>query len=243
MMFTDWFIHENGRAPYYRRFMIEGKVGLCVSMESAEQFREDLLEWSRDNQREFPWRDPSISMYEMLMSEFFLSRTRAEVVARVMPEFFEEFPDLQALREAEEGEIAEVIRPTGLQNRRAKALTEIAEVLDEDVPGDVDELKSLPRVGEYVAHATLCFGRGEPLFIRDTNVVRIYNRILGDEWPDGDAEQAKLLQQIIPEDEPRRYNLALLDFGAEICTAQSPRCKECFAGEYCDYYESEREEV
>lgn len=207
------------------------------TMTKGERFREDLLEWAEEHIREFPWRDPSITMYEMLMSEFFLSRTRAEVVARVIPDFLDSFPDLEALREASEDEIAAVIRPTGLQNRRAKALKEIAEELEGEVPRDVEALQSLPRVGEYVAHATLCFGLERPLFIKDTNVTRVFQRVLGDDWPEDDGEQATLLQELVPEESPRLYNLALLDFGAEICTARSPRCEECFANAYCSYYE------
>lgn len=82
----------------------------------------------------------------------------------------------------------------------------------------------------------MCFGLGKPYFIRDTNVNRIFERILGDDWPEADSEKAELLSEVVPEDEPERYNLALLDFGAEICTAQSPQCEECFASDYCLYY-------
>gem|GEM_PF-1608560 len=205
--------------------------------ERAVEFREGLLTWSRGNLREFPWREPERRFYEVLMSEFFLARTRAVVVARVIPEFLQEFPDLPALREADEDQIAEVIRPTGLQNRRAEALKELAQTVDGNtIPRSAEELRELPRVGEYVAHATMCFGLGKPYFIRDTNVNRIFERILGDDWPEADSEKAELLSEVVPEDEPERYNLALLDFGAEICTAQSPQCEECFASDYCLYY-------
>lgn len=208
-------------------------------MRTEERFRDDLLEWAENHTREFPWRNPGASFYEVFMAEFFLSRTRAQVVDRVIPEFLEAFPDLESIRQANPERIAEVIRPTGLQNRRARALKDIAEKVDGDeLPREAEELRSLPRVGEYVANATLCFAQREPLFIRDTNVTRIYDRLLGDEWPQSNEAQAELLSSIVPDDNARKYNLALLDFGAAICTAQSPRCSECFASEYCDYYQT-----
>jgi A/G-specific adenine glycosylase len=211
-----------------------------MSGTTAERFREDLLEWSEDNQREFPWRDPDATLYEVLMSEFFLSRTRAQVVARVIPDFLDEFPNMEALRRADRDRIAEVIRPTGLQNRRAAALEEVAETLeDRDIPRSPDELRDLPRVGEYVANATLCFALGEPLYIQDTNVTRIYERLLGDDWPGDESEQAELLEALVPNGHARRYNLALLDFADALCSARSPQCADCFASEYCTYYSEE----
>lgn len=214
-------------------------VRMNIMDSTAVRFRRDLLEWADEGMREFPWRESSASLYEVLMAEFFLSRTRAQVVARVIPEFLEEFPDFEAIRDAEKERIAEVIRPTGLQNRRAEALKELAATIDDDIPRNPDELMELPRVGQYVAHATLCFALGEPLFIRDTNVTRIFDRLLGDDWPDSEEEQDQILQESVPEDAPRLYNLALLDFGAEVCTARSPRCEDCFAAEYCAYYNEE----
>lgn len=208
------------------------------------QFRENLLEWSVENTREFPWRQSGVTRYEMLMAEFFLARTRASVVARVFPDFIERFPNLGALRDANESEIADVIRPTGLQNRRAQALKELAATLEGDeIPDEPDELKELPRVGDYVANATLTFGENEPLPILDTNVRRIYRRIFGDNWPDDEGEQWELSSRILPDREARQYNLALLDFGSEVCSAQAPSCEECFAREYCCYYQGQQLDV
>lgn len=211
----------------------------AVPQTTVEDFRSDLLEWSEDNFREFPWRDPSLSLYEVLIAEFLLSRTRAQVVSRVFPEFMEEFPGIAAVRTADQDEIAAVIRPTGLQNMRAKALKEIAEALEEEetVPRTQEKLQNLPRVGEYVANATLCFALCKPLPIQDTNVTRIFNRLLGDNWPSDEAEQRSLLAGLVPVDTSREYNFALLDFGAEVCTARSPQCEACFASDYCSYYD------
>lgn len=207
-------------------------------METAERFRRDLLEWSHEGTREFPWRDQEASLYEVFVSEMFLSQTRASVVARVIPEFLDEFPDMDTIREADVDDIAEVIRPMGMQNRRSRALKETAEILHgRDIPRNVDELRELPRVGEYVANATLTFALEEPVFIRDTNVERIFSRVLGEGWPEDTGEQADLLAALVPADTARRYNLALLDFGAEICTARSPSCDACFASSYCSYFE------
>lgn len=54
-----------------------------VNNSRIEQFREGLLEWADENLREFPWRDPNASLYEVFVAEFFLTQTPAENVARV----------------------------------------------------------------------------------------------------------------------------------------------------------------
>jgi A/G-specific adenine glycosylase len=196
-------------------------------------FRDRLMRWSEGRLRSFPWRDPDASRYEVFIAEMFLRRTRAEVVADVLPRFLERYPDLDALRNATEADLAELIRPLGLQQMRARALTEIADLVEE-LPTAAAELRALPHVGPYVANATVCFADGRPTAIVDRNVDRVYSRYLGDRWrgADPDGQQA-IAAAMLDEAAPRRYNLALLDFAAAVCTARSPACAECVMADRC----------
>lgn len=209
----------------------------------TDRFRGDLLAWFEDNERTFPWRDDEATLYEVFMSEMFLRRTRADVVESFIPAFLERYPDVGSLRDADVDELAGVIRPMGLQNTRARGLTELAEALDgDDIPTEVDGLLELPQVGSYVANATLCFGLDRQLPIVDRNVDRVYGRLLGDRWSDLPEEgRWWLAEDLLPDDRVRGYNLALLDFAAAICKAPSPDCEECFASSYCTYYAEEVE--
>lgn len=198
------------------------------------RFRSDLLGWSNDNLRDFPWRESKRSLYEVFVAEFFLTQTPAENVAAVYPQFLDRFPTLESLREAGEETVARVIEPLGFQNMRAAALTNIA-TEHRTLPDTVDELESLERVGPYVAHATLCFAQDRRLPVVDRNVKRVYRRLLGTDWPESSSDQWRVAANLVPPEAPRRYNLALLDFGAEICRPE-PRCSVCFASPYCSYY-------
>lgn len=202
---------------------------------STQRFRSELLEWAEENLREFSWRESDRSLYDVFIAEFFLTQTPAENVATVYPRFLERFPSFRAIEAADERELVEVIEPLGFYNMRSDALKQIADEHD-TLPETVDELTNLVRVGPYVANATLCFARGEPLPILDRNVERVYNRVFGDEWPDSPTERRQFAEQLLPADGPRMYNLALLDFGAAICQPE-PLCSECFANNYCEYYE------
>lgn len=175
------------------------------------------------------------------MSEMFLRRTRADVVESFIPEFFTHYPDLETLRTAEKDALAEVIRPMGLQNRRAEGLIELATELEgQDIPRDRETLTDLPQVGPYVANATLCFALDAQLPIIDRNVDRIYRRIFGDEWTSlGEAGRWEAAADLLPDGKARPYNLALLDFASLVCTAPDPQCDHCFATAYCRYYQDE----
>lgn len=203
----------------------------------ADAFRDDLLEWGQDNIRSFPWRDFDRSFYEVFVAEFFLTQTPAENVATVFPEFVEQYPDLETIAATDETDLAAAIEPLGFQNRRAKALMAIA-AGKEYLPRTRDGLLALPRVGPYVADATLCFALAEPRTLVDRNVRRVYARVFGTAWPESEDEQRTFAETLLPDDgvTARRYNMVLLDFGAMICQPDTPACNVCFATSYCRYY-------
>lgn len=208
---------------------------------SERGFVQDLLDWEAEYYRAFTWRQEDISHYEMFIAEFFLSRTRPDVVEPIYEMFLERYPDIEALEDADADELAEVIRPLGLQNRRATALVEIADAVDGALPETVDGLLELPRVGPYVANATLCFGQSEPRPIVDRNVKRVYGRVFGDDWPKTQTAQYEFARTLLPEADARLYNLALLDFPSVTCTAIDPDCGSCFASLRCEYYQEQKE--
>lgn len=214
-----------------------------MSHSREEQFRSALLEWAEGNLRDFAWRDTDRSLYEVFVAEFFLTQTPAENVAEVYPRFLELFPSLNDLEVTEPNRIEDVIEPLGFQRMRTEALNTIADQYDV-LPRARDDLLSLPRVGPYVADATLCFGMDEPLAILDRNVVRVYDRIFAAEFPDDEAGRRQFADSLLPDDGrlARRYNLGLLDFGAVLCTKRSPKCERCFASSYCEYFQDEGRE-
>jgi A/G-specific adenine glycosylase len=204
-----------------------------MSAESEDRFRTDLLEWGKENRREYPWRESNRTLYEVFIAEFFLTQTPADNVEAVYPSFLERYPTLDAISEVSENELVEIIEPLGFQNMRAGALKEIASTHDH-LPTEPESLMELPRVGRYVANATLCFTHGDQLPVLDRNVERVYSRVFQDTWPETEADQLAFTQRLVP-DEARPYNLALLDFGALVCQTE-PLCEQCFANEYCIYY-------
>lgn len=204
--------------------------------DAAAAFRSGLLAWAEDNLREFPWRNPDASLYDVFVAEFFLTQTPAGNVATVYPEFIEQYPSLAAIRNTDREELVAVIEPIGFQNMRADALLEIASS-HETLPQEVNNLTSLPRVGPYVANATSCFALNRPRPLLDRNIVRVYGRAFRDDFPEKEVDRREFAAELLPEDgsTARTYNFALVDFGALVCTKNKPRCDACFASSFCDY--------
>lgn len=203
-------------------------------LNEAAKFRSALLDWAGDNLREFAWREPDRSLYEVFVAEFLLTQTPAENVADVYPRFLERFPSFEAIDESSREELVELIEPLGFYNMRADALQSIATERD-SLPETVEELAELERVGPYVANATVCLAQGKRVPLVDRNVDRIYGRVFGDAWPESCSDQTRFAERILPETDARRYNLALLDFASTVCQPE-PKCDECLTAEYCNYY-------
>lgn len=205
-----------------------------VSSDLVQNFRLDLLAWGEKGIRDFAWRNSDMTLYEVFIAEFLLSKTQAEQVDKIYLDFLEQYPGLASIFEASQEEIEEIIEPLGLQKKRSQALKKAANEFDQ-IPGEREVLLEMPQVGPYVANATLCFYRGDPLPLLDTNVERVMSRLLGKDWPNDFNEKLDVVECFVPNDEPERFNMALLDFGAKICRP-TPLCGECFATDYCHYY-------
>lgn len=204
---------------------------------AGDAFRKRLLQWTQDNLRSFPWRD-DVSPYEVLAPEILLTQTPAPRVAGVYPEFIDRYPSSESLAPADLRETTALLEPLRFKNRCADALQSIGERLsNRGVPRELEALTDLPYVGRYGANATLCFGFGGERLIVEANVVHIFNRVFDTGFGDAeDSEAWRFAKYMFPNGDVSTYNLALVDSGSEVCTAQTPACSGCPMNGFCDYY-------
>jgi len=192
-----------------------------------------LLDWFEREQRDLPWRRPGVTPWQILVSEFMLQQTP---VARVEPIWLAwvarwPTPSVTAAANA-----ADVLRAWGKLGypRRAKRLhecaTAIATVHGDVVPDDVETLLSLPGIGAYTARAVACFAYGKRVPVVDTNVRRVVARVVHGR-ADASASSPRDLQDVealLPnDDDAPRFSVALMELGATVCTARTPRCGVC----------------
>jgi len=206
-------------------------------------FADLLLNWWDKNKRDFPWRRMNDS-YSILIAEMLLRKTTAQQVAGIYIKFLEKYPDPIALSEAEEDELNELLRPLGMEYKRAELLKkfgrEVRDLYDGKIPAELQQLLKLPGVGMYAANAVLCFAFSEDVPLLDTNFIRVINRVFGVESQKprarNDNKMWKFAKSLIPQNKGKYFNLAILDFAALICTAKKPECSECPVRSVCEYY-------
>jgi len=177
-----------------------------------------------------PWRaEPT--PYRVIVSEFMLQQTQVERVVPIFERFVAQFPNFEVLAAAARSDVVRAWKGLGY-NVRAVRLHELARAVQSDagVPSDEAALRDLPGVGPYTARAIRAFAFNADVVAVDTNVRRIIHRTqFGDGRPAGTGERELdgLAATLVPPGRGFAFNSALMDLGAMVCGARSPKCPIC----------------
>lgn len=209
-----------------------------------KRFRQALLIWARSNLRDYPWRKTGTSTYEILIAELLLKRTTAAAAVRLYSPFMERYPTAYRLADASLSELASMLKPLGLSRQRSRAIRALAETLARDyegrVPATLEQLRSLPAIGDYAARAIMSFGHDIPLAVVDGNVKRVLCRVFQHELAERSNTRTvqNMVDDLLPQDKHRTFGFALLDLGSLVCRPAMPSCSKCPLRDICDYAES-----
>jgi A/G-specific adenine glycosylase len=194
----------------------------------------ELLGWYESSRRDLPWREPGVTAWQILVSEFMLQQTPVSRVLPIWTDWVRRWPTPSATAAAS---AADVLRAWGKLGypRRAKRLHECAIVIARDhgdvVPDDVDTLLGLPGVGSYTARAVACFAYRQPVPVVDTNVRRVVARAvhgLADAGAPSATRDHADVSALLPKDSMApEFSAALMELGATVCVARTPRCGLC----------------
>lgn len=199
-----------------------------------------LLRWYDASARDLPWRRPSATPWAVLVSEVMLQQTPVVRVLPVYETWLARWPHPADLAGEPTGEAIRAWGRLGYPRRALRlhaAATAIVRDHQGQVPAELDSLRALPGIGEYTASAVLAFAFGRRQAVLDTNVRRVLARVVaGTEYPPSSvtAAERQIAVGLLPEDEPTAatWSVALMELGALVCGATSPRCAECpLAGE------------
>ncbi len=196
---------------------------------------ERLTAWFDAHARDLPWRRPEAGPWGVLVSEVMLQQTPVSRVEPIWYRWLARWPRPAALAADPP---AEAIREWGRLGypRRALRLHECAGAIVTrhagEVPDDLDALLALPGIGGYTARAVAAFAFGQRQPVVDTNVRRVVARAVAGEADAGPATTAADLSAVLallPETPARaaRASAALMELGALVCTARTPRCVAC----------------
>jgi len=201
--------------------------------QGASLISAELLAWFASAARRLPWRETA-DPYAIWVSEIMLQQTQVETVIPYYRRFLERFPSIEALSAASLEEVLKAWENLGYYSR-ARHLHQAAGVVSTRFAGRLpdrwEDLIRLPGIGRYTAGAILSIAFGQPTPAIDGNVRRVISRLFAleasiDETP-GQAVIETIVCEMIPADDPGRFNQAVMELGALVCTPKRPACSHC----------------
>jgi A/G-specific adenine glycosylase len=170
-----------------------------------------------------------------------LQQTQVVTVVPYYERFLRSFPTIADLAAADEAAVLRHWEGLGYY-RRARALHQAAQLIVADHQGkiadDPDLLRRLPGLGRYTVNAILSQAFDRRLPILEANSRRVLCRLLGIDQDPSRAKVDRLLWQTAESLLPRRkgagrFNQALMELGALVCTPRRPNCEKCPLSEHC----------
>ena len=207
----------------------ERRERLAIAAARLEQMypaAECALEYSGD-----PWR-------LLVMGRLSAQCTDARVNL-VCRDLFAKYPDAAAMAEADIDELEMAVRPCGLYKMKADSIKRASEMLINEyggiLPADIDELLKFPGVGRKIANLLVGDVYGLPAIVCDTHCIRICARL--GMYPQSLKDAVKIeyiLRDLFDAERGADFCHRIVLFGRDICTARSPKCKDCPLFDICD---------
>ncbi len=175
-----------------------------------------------------------------------LQQTRVATAIPYYERFLARFPDFETLADAPESELLAHWAGLGYYYR-ARNLQKAAQSMRDAgyFPTNLDEIRSLPGIGDYTAAAiaSICFDL--PHAAVDGNVLRVVSRVFNDSGDISSGAGRKHLStvanKLLDRDQPGTFNQALMELGAMICLPKKPQCLICPVSESCQARKAGRE--
>ncbi len=148
-----------------------------------QSITKEILKWYDNNRRILPWRKhltKKQKQYFTLVSEIMLQQTQVKTVIPYFNNFIKKIPSLKALAKINNQKLMKCWEGLGYYSRARnlkKAAKKIIKEFDGNLPDNVDQLKSLPGVGDYTSTAIMAIAFNKQFIPLDGNVERILKRI------------------------------------------------------------------
>lgn len=175
--------------------------------------------------------------YQLAVATILSAQTTDVRVNMVTPELFRSYPDAEALANAPQEDVEEIVRTTGFYRNKAKNIIGFARGLmaehDGVVPKTIAELSALPGVGRKTANVVLgnAFGINEGMVV-DTHIKRLSTllRFTREKTPEKIEQD---LMKIFPAERWTMLAHLLIWHGRRVCDARKPRCEACVISHLC----------
>ena len=210
-----------------------------------------ILYWYDNNKRILPWRK-KVSQnkieYYTLVSEFMLQQTQVATVIPYFNNFVRDIPNLKSLAKINENKLLKYWEGLGYYSR-VRNLKKTSQILLKKfkgkVPSTIDELKSLPGIGNYTANAIMAIAFNKPFIPLDGNIERIIKRLLNLKSINQVSKKNLIKEKKILGSSFRAsaYAQALMELGALICKPKNPLCFKCPITKNCKSFKNNDFEI
>ena len=216
-------------------------------MDERTAFREALPAWFDGARRAMPWRETDAAgrrdPYRVWLAETMLQQTRVDTATPYFERFVAAFPTVEALAAAPLDRVLVLWEGLGYYSRARnihRAAQIVAEAHGGRVPRTAEAFGALPGVGPYTTAAVLSLAFGVPLAVLDGNVIRVMTRVFAvpddARAPSTRAALQRRATELLDTDRPGRWNEAVMELGATVCTPRAPACPVCPLHGVCAAY-------
>ncbi len=195
------------------------------------------------------WWPGAESPFEVVVGAILTQNTAWANVERALPRLREAGAlSVEGMRAIPEPELAQLLRPAGYFNTKARKLKAFVAMLDADHGGDLARLLAQPAaelrerllatwgIGPETADCIVLYTAGKPSFMVDAYTVRIFTRLGITPARDRYEDWRRLFMEALPPDVPmyNEYHALIVTHGHRTCRP-APRCEGCVLREGCTW--------
>ena len=211
----------------------------------------NILHWYDNNKRTLPWRkhvSKKQTQYFTLVSEFMLQQTQVKTVIPYFNNFINKIPNLEKLANASEAKLMKCWEGLGYYSR-ARNLKQTAKKIilefNSNLPSTIEELKTLPGIGDYTSRAIMAIVFNKPIIPLDGNVARVLKRIfylrkVNEISKDNIINKKSFFGK---SNRSSDYAQAIMEVGALICKPTNPLCYKCPISKNCKSFKKNDFEI
>ncbi len=209
-----------------------------------QSISKEILYWYDNNKRILPWRKHLTNKqkeYFTLVSEIMLQQTQVKTVIPYFENFIKKIPNLKTLSKTNDKKLMKCWEGLGYYSRARnlkKTAKKIIKEFNGRLPDNIEQLKTLPGIGEYTSTAIMAIVFNKQFIPLDGNVERILKRVFylkkKNEISKNNLHKKKLFfgKSFRPSD----YAQSIMEIGALICRPINPLCEDCPINKSCLAY-------
>ena len=202
---------------------------------NGKNISKKILYWYDNNKRFLPWRKKVSKKkreYYTLVSEFMLQQTQVKTVIPYFVSFIKKIPNINSLAKVKNETLMRYWEGLGYYSR-ARNLKKTAIKILKDykgrLPSTIEELKTLPGIGDYTSRAIMAIAFNKKIIPLDGNVERILKRVFYLRKEDEISKEYLNGKKYFFGTSSRAgdYAQAIMEIGALVCKPNNPLCAKC----------------